>query len=338
MLNPSNYLENWFKYRLPNDDHPICGSSPRLEKGVGNGFVFAPFSNPRKGIFTIPEGKCPPGFKFTPADSPLPYTTERDDYFNEVDTIIDDLAGTDGKVVAARVIRVDTTIDLDNTFNALEKAFPDAFVFMFSTTLHGTWIGASPELLLCCHGNSVSTMALAGTRPKDSTEPWDEKNIREQQLVTEFIVDCLNKYSSVVSTSPKQDRKAGAVEHICTPIYAQLRELSRFSPVSWPTRISNILCDLSPTPALCGSDRRNALRLIKSLETFSRELYGGFCGPCDKSGYAEFYVNLRSAKCTPDAVAVYVGGGITPQSDPESEWTETELKSNTILSNLISTK
>lgn len=268
----------------------------------------------------------------------MPSSTEREDYFNEVEAIIDDLAGSDGKVVAARVIRIDTTIDLDNTFNALDKAFPDAFVFMFSTTLHGTWIGASPELLLRCNDNSVGTMALAGTRPVDSTEDWDEKNIREQQLVTEFIVNCLNKYSSVVSISPKQDKKAGTVEHICTPINAQLRELSRFSPVSWPTRISNILCDLSPTPALCGSDRKHAMRLIESLESFPRELYGGFCGPCDTTGFAEFYVNLRSAKCSPDAVALYVGGGITPQSNPESEWAETELKSNTILSNLISTQ
>lgn len=98
--------------------------SPRLEKGIGEGFVFAPFSNPSKGIFTIPDDECPADFQYLPADSTIPAATPREDYINEVETIIDALSGIDGKVVASRVIRIDKTIDLRATFDALDKAFP----------------------------------------------------------------------------------------------------------------------------------------------------------------------------------------------------------------------
>lgn len=313
--------------------------SHTLEKGVGDGFVFAPFDNPAKGIYTIPDGECPEGYEFTPADTAIPQSTSREDHAREVESIIESLAGEDGKIVAARVIHLDTAIDLNATFSALDKAYPDAFVFMFSTSLHGTWIGATPELLLKSVGNNLYTMALAGTRPAGTGGRWDEKNLREQRLVTLFIVSCLNKYCSIVRADKSFDKKAGTVEHICTPIEGDLTPLPRFSPVTWEKRIRNLICDLSPTPAVCGSDRGNALELIRTKEHFPRELYGGFCGPCQTTAkMAEIYVNLRSAKCSPDAVAVYAGGGITPLSDPDEEWNETELKSKTIISNLISHK
>ena len=253
----------------------------------------------------------------------------------EVRSIVDSLAGEDGKVVAARVIRTDTAIDLNATFEALDKAYPEAFVFMFSTPLHGTWIGASPELLLECDGDTLRTMALAGTRPVGTEGAWDAKNVREQQLVSEHIVKCLNKYSMTVSATPPREKAAGSVEHICTPIEAQLPQLPRFSPLTWQARLQKIACDLSPTPAVCGSERTSALRLIEELESFPRELYGGFCGPCSvRRKMAAFYVNLRSAKCSPSAVAAFAGGGITPMSNPEDEWAETELKSKTIISKI----
>jgi isochorismate synthase len=35
-----------------------------------------------------------------------------------------------------------------------------------------------------------------------------------------------------------------------------------------------------------------------------------------------------------DSVHLFVGGGITAQSNPEKEWIETELKSEAVLKNL----
>ncbi|MDE5793725.1 MAG: chorismate-binding protein, partial [Muribaculaceae bacterium] len=84
----------------------------------------------------------------------------------------------------------------------------------------------------------------------------------------------------------------------------------------------------------CGSDRSFSLDIIRKHEKFPREMYGGFCGPNDIEGVTAFFVNLRSAKVSKDAVGVYAGGGITPLSSPAKEWQETELKSKTIINNL----
>ncbi|MDE5812808.1 MAG: chorismate-binding protein [Muribaculaceae bacterium] len=332
---------NRFKYRLPNATEVISGGSERLLKGFARGFVIAPFANPEEGMMTIPFDMINPRTKLLPEPSAIPASTPREEFEEEVRLIIRSLDDKRSKTVAARIIRIDVPTDLDATFDVLCSAYPEAFVFLFSTTITGTWIGATPELLLRKEGEFISTMALAGTRPSsESNEAWDEKNSEEQEMVTEFITDCLSRHCSTVSIGKSTTRNAGPIEHICTPIYAYMppTELAEEYEESYSNRLRHLLTDLSPTPALCGSDRSRSLELIRTAEKFPREMYGGFCGPNDIEGTTCFFVNLRSAKVSPDAAAIYAGCGITPLSIPEKEWQETELKSKTIISKLKSSE
>ena len=43
--------------------------------------------------------------------------------------------------------------------------------------------------------------------------------------------------------------------------------------------------------------------------------------------HSELYVNLRCMQLTDTQRILYIGGGITKDSDPESEWQETVAKS-----------
>lgn len=329
--NPLNSLVNWFKYKLPNKTEIYSGASRSLIEGFGKGFVIAPFHDPASGINTIPLDFIPNNEDFIAENSSIPVSTSKIDYWNEVEYIIKTLCGNTGKIVAARVIRIDIGIDLNATFSALCEAYPEAFVFIFSTSFSSTWIGASPELLLRVDNDELHTMALAGTKPEDDDTPWDRKNIEEQSMVEDFIRKCLKGHCCCVRSGSSFTKKAGYVKHICTEITARPnKDLTYLSS----SIVGDILCDLSPTPALCGSDREIAFRIIKEKENFSREMYGGFCGPNEIYGQTEFYVNLRSAKCSPSATAVFAGGGITPLSNPEDEWHETEIKSNTIITKL----
>jgi len=49
----------------------------------------------------------------------------------------------------------------------------------------------------------------------------------------------------------------------------------------------------------------------------------------DSKQYA--YVNLRCLQAINDQCFLYLGGGITKDSDLEKEWVETELKGQTLL-------
>lgn len=328
---------NWFKYRLPNTSITISGGSKRILKGLAEGFVIAPFINPDEGLITIPYDN-PDSLPESKAEiSAIPVSTPREEYDKEVNAIIQAIGDSRGKTVAARTIRLNETIDLDATFENLCSAYPEAFVFMFSSPVTGTWIGASPELLTRKEGDYLLTMALAGTRPRsDEDYEWDVKNIDEQAMVTEFIVKTLLKHCSTVTTGKTFTKKAGPVEHICTPVFAHLPDslLSDEYEDSHNNRIRRILTDLSPTPALCGSDRARSLEIIGKCERFKREMYGGFCGPNSINGISAFFVNLRCAKVAPDSAVIYIGGGITNLSNPETEWLETEMKSKTIINKL----
>lgn len=290
---------------------------------------------------TIPYDIHNPDSKFKPERSYIPTSTSRENYEEEVRSIICALGEDRGKTVAARAIRINVGIDLDATFDNLCSNYPDAFVFLFSTQSTGTWIGASPELLLRKEGDFLYTMALAGTRPSsDEAIEWDEKNRDEQAMVTEFIIDSLTKHCGAVTAGKTFTKKAGPVEHICTPISAYMppSHLADEYEESHSNRLRRLLTELSPTPALCGSDRTLSLELIRKHESFQREMYGGFCGPNGIEGATAFYVNLRSAKVSTDATAIYAGGGITALSSAEEEWNETEIKSKTIINQLKTTE
>ncbi len=308
----------------------VSGASNILIQGLGDGFAIAPFLEPIQSLITIPNDFEPSPTDIVASPCVLPSSTPKNDYFREIEAIQTDLNGHRGKTVAARIITKDVKIDLNKTFSTLCKAYPDAFVFAFSTSKTGTWIGASPELLLCIDGNRVSTMALAGTRPANHPESnleWDKKNLDEQKMVEEFIHDCLAMECRDVVSAEKFTKNAGTIEHICTPISAIMPDIDRFS-------ITKLLDRLSPTPALCGSDRNRSLGIIRKYELSEREMYGGFCGPAFIDGISTFYVILRTAKCSPSGISVYAGGGITSLSNPEEEWEETEMKSKTIINKL----
>ena len=280
-------------------------------------------------MMTIPFDFLPDDVEIKPIDTVLPDSTTKESHAVEIDAIIASLNEKRGKTVAARALCIDFEIDVNATLTSLSEAYPDAFVFAFSTEATGTWIGASPELLLKIEGTHLSTMSLAGTRPSDQTGEWDEKNIDEQKMVTEFICNMLEKKCIDVKTGNSYTKNAGSICHICTPISAKLHSRDECS-------IEDILIHLSPTPAVCGSDRDASLKLIKEYESFDREMYGGFCGPNDINGIKSFNVILRAAKCTPAQTCVYAGGGITLLSDHEQEWNETESKSKTIIKHLKS--
>lgn len=91
----------------------------------------------------------------------------------------------------------------------------------------------------------------------------------------------------------------------------------------------NLLKDLHPTPAVGGMPKDLAKNFILDNEGYDRSFYAGFAG-YENENESEFFVNLRCAKIYSNKINLYVGGGIMPDSIPENEWKETELKSRTI--------
>lgn len=245
---------------------------------------------------------------------------------------------THRKIVAARVSRHDMAGSPTQIYNRLCHEYPQACVFLFSTPLTGTWIGASPELLLKVSGTGIRTVALAGTRPAGTPAgtPWDRKNIDEQKIVADFILSTLREEGLEPAISDTFSLQAGKMEHICNKITAKLPQ----SGLPWlrdaPSKPNDILVNtllrrLSPTPALSGFPQREAVDYINSHEENPRGCYGGIVG-FNSPRAATAYVNLRSARLDASShnAWLYAGGGITRDSVPEEEWEETCRKISTL--------
>lgn len=250
-------------------------------------------------------------------------TTTREEYDNAAKKCIELLAENKlQKIVLSRVIVLPCShIDWGTFFNMLAKKYPSAFIFLFYTQETGAWAGASPEKLGSFHNSQFKTMALAGTRNAGIKAEWSKKDIEEQDYVTQYISNLLSSHGISYSCSEKYSRKAGNVEHLCNDFLAE----TNYSVAQ------TIVRQLHPTPALAGIPKAEAIKYIQTTESHNRQYYGGYIGPFHKDCF-DFFVNLRSLNFDSSHMALFVGGGLTKKSNPQTEWNETVEKSKTLLS------
>ncbi|MBC5774817.1 isochorismate synthase [Pontibacter sp. KCTC 32443] len=237
------------------------------------------------------------------------------------------------KVVLSRTAsrKLPASFDLVTAFNAMLDAYPKAFVSLVSVPGVGTWLGASPEILVSIDQQQIfRTVALAGTQPAIDGESvgnaiWRQKEIEEQGMVERYILSCfkrlrLREYSEV---GPRTI-VAGNLMHLRTDFSVDMKE------VDFPTLGTDMLQLLHPTSAVCGLPKEPALNFILAHEGYNRSYYSGYLGPVNSSAGTHLYVNLRCMQLLKDQVILYAGAGITAESDAEKEWQETQHKMQTM--------
>lgn len=237
-------------------------------------------------------------------------------------------AGSLEKIVAARtkLIPIPAEFDLGKTLAKLLSRYPHSFVNFFHLPGIGTWIGASPEVLIETKGDYFHTMSLAGTQPAQGDNPlksaaWTQKEIEEQALVSRYIVDCFKtiRLREYEEHGPKTVL-AGNLLHLRSDFRVNMLTTG-FSNLG-----SVMLGLLHPTSAVCGMPRKEALTFLRKEEGWDRNFYAGFLGPVGIEDETSIYVNLRTASLHQTHALLYAGAGVTEDSVPEKEWEETELK------------
>lgn len=245
------------------------------------------------------------------------------DYLNLIQKTIDFLKQSSvEKIVMSRVKCVPNQgFDLFQSFKKLAEIHPTAWVYLWHRPGEETWLGATPELLLKQEGSQVETVSLAGTKSPENE--WTQKEIIEQQIVTDYIAENFSGVKNLQISGP-ETVQAGKFHHLKSYISGE---------ISSDFDLNSILQKIHPTPAVCGMPKQDSFDFIIENEGYDREFYTGFIG-LETAKSKEYYVNLRCAQIFADQVALYVGGGILTDSVPEKEWEETELKSTTILNGL----
>jgi isochorismate synthase len=263
-------------------------------------------------------------------DGDIPKPTTRAAYEDLVSRAVARIdAGHCEKIVLSRVEPrgLSAEYDLIDLAERLAEAHPHALVCVMSSEATGTWLVATPEILLTVDNEMVHTMALAGTQwPPEGTDlaavEWTDKIVLEQKLVSDFIRDAFKAegVEDLVETAPATVRAA----NLC-----HLRSEFR-APPQPPKVLAGLLSRLHPTSAVCGMPKPEAREFILSQEGDTRGMYTGYFGPTSINGRTELYVNLRSARVIGPQIFLHVGGGIVGASDPALEWEETVAKTKTI--------
>jgi isochorismate synthase len=236
--------------------------------------------------------------------------------------------GSCQKIVVSRKEEVIIdTFDVETSFKKMLSLYPTAFKYCMYHPKIGLWIGATPEQLLQVNENEIKTVALAGTKVIGNELDWEIKEQQEQQFVTDFILENIKPFVSNTTISKPYTVTAGNIQHIKTDISAKTDKFSS---------LKDIIDVLHPTPAVCGFPKNIALDFILKNENYQRSFYTGYLGElnyCFESNEhltSDLFVNLRCMQIKDTKATIFVGCGITKDSNPEKEYLETKNKSETM--------
>lgn len=250
--------------------------------------------------------------------SPSQHSTSETYYCNAVENAITAIKQEQfEKVVLARRLYHESTIDIPALYLQLATQYPAAFVYCFYLENGTCMIGASPETLLKGTDKELYTEALGGT---NQVYGFSNKEHKEHRQIITDITNKLESLSYSYITGKTIERNAGNITHLATPI-----------TISGKDKASDatLLNLLHPTSAVCGLPYSEALAFIISHEDFKREYYSGYLGINSQNSFA-YFVNLRCASIFSDAAYLYAGAGINRDSIAKDEWIETNEKIATI--------
>lgn len=331
-------------FRLPNETVPQfvmqTSGSPSLLEDIEElngqkGFVIAPFriSKSSPALVIRPDRATLPEVDTSNREeqeeelhSGKNKNKSKDDYSRLFDRFFKPLTnGEFKKLVLSRSKTVDreTTFSPGHSFyNAVGK-YPHSYVYLFHTPQTGTWMGSTPEILLTGTKDEWHTVALAGTRyPHSGKVTWDDKNLREQHLVTSYLLKQLSSFHITPEINGPYTIKAGNLAHLRTDFSFHLPDTSK---------PGTLLKALHPTPAVSGLPKDEAYRFIQDNEEQDRRYYTGFLGMLNTEETTHIYVNLRCMHIEKNSLTLFAGSGLLASSSLDEEWEETEHKLEVML-------
>lgn len=272
-------------------------------------------------------------------------------------------AGALEKVVLARTLCVDAgrALDARRLLHRLRAVEPHCYTFAAPTrqgppsSVAGTntdvpaqsregssirlrpLVGASPELLVSRRGDRVRSMPLAGTAPRSGDPDEDlanaealaasAKDREEHAIVVAAVADVLGGFCDDLTFDAEPVLEPTAnVWHLATRFEGTLRDRS--------VTALDLVADLHPTPAVCGTPETAARSCIERSEGFDRGAYAGPVGWVDVRGDGDWAIALRCAELDGARATLYAGAGIVGGSDPASELEETDRKFRAFLDSL----
>ena len=214
-------------------------------------------------------------------------------------------------------------------YRALRAINPSPYMFFLRIGGEAI-VGASPEMLVRCHGQRLDYRPIAGTRKRGATETedWvlgedlksDEKEVAEHMMLVDLGRNDLGKVADFGSVKVEElmgIERYSHVQHLVTSLRARLRDgLDRF----------DALASCFPAGTVTGAPKIRAMEIIRELEPERRGLYAGCVGYMDYADNLDSCIAIRTIVLRNGEASVQAGAGIVADSVPEHEYAETVNK------------
>jgi len=235
-------------------------------------------------------------------------------------------------------------IDPLGLYAALREVNPSPYMYLLD---HDdlTIVGASPETLVSVRGETVTANPIAGTCDR-GTSP-----VEDRRLAGEMLADGKERaeHTMLVDLARNDVRRVSEAGSVRVEEFMNVLKYSHVQHIE--STVTGRLADDAdafdaarasfPAGTLSGAPKMRAMEIIDDLERSPRGPYGGGVGYVSWDGDADMAIVIRTATVESgagpdgtDLVTVQAGAGIVADSDPTSEYEETENKMRGVLAAL----
>ncbi len=197
-------------------------------------------------------------------------------------------------------------------------------------------VSSSPEQFLKVSASGkVSSKPIKGTRPrsKDLVEDAqiadelvnNEKERAENLMIVDLMRNDLGRFceaDSIVVEKLFDIESYATVHQLVSTVTGTLKA---------GQSATSALAAGFPAGSMTGAPKIRAVEILRELEAAPRDIYSGAFGYLGFDGSADFGMTIRTLVFDGNSATLGVGGGITIDSDPASEFEETMLKSKALL-------
>jgi len=219
-------------------------------------------------------------------------------------------------------------------YRSLRGVNPSPYMFYLDFGDHQV-VGASPEILVRQAGDTVTLRPIAGTRPRGSN-PAEDAAIAAELLADPkeraehvMLIDLgRNDVGRVAATGSVKVTEQMVVERYSHVMHIVSNVEGRLRP---GLDAIDVLKASFPAGTVTGAPKVRAMQIIDELEPVKRGIYSGAVGWLGFNGDMDVAIAIRTAVVKDGRLHVQAAAGIVADSDPRSEWLETQHKTRAVL-------
>ena len=259
----------------------------------------------------------------------------QDDFLDMVDRAKGYIrAGDIFQVVLSQRFSIPFHLPAINLYRSLRRLNPSPFLFFFDFDDLAI-VGSSPEILVRLRDQTVTIRPVAGTRKRGATPDEDVANAadlmadvkeRAEHLMLLDLgrndVGRVSRPGTVRVKSNYEVEYYSHVMHIASQVEGSIRDNL--------DAIDALIAGF-PAGTVSGAPKIRAMEMIDDLEPDRRGVYAGAVGYISVAGDLDTCIALRTAVVKDQTMHVQAGAGIVYDSDPQSEFEETQNKAMALI-------